>query len=252
MLRIRHVSLVVMLGLLFAPAAVLAQDKPKAEDILDNYVKATGGKAAYEKLHSVVASGTFELTAQGIKGTVKVFNAEPDKSYMVIDVPGIGKIEQGSNGEVFWENSALQGARLLTGDEKAAAKREATFNSEVNWRKLFKKVELAGEDKVDGKAAYKVLLTPNEGAVVTRYYDKDSGLLIKDVETLNTPMGVITTETSISDYKKYEGVMYPCRSKQKVAGNEIQIVFDKVEFNATIDKNRFDLPDAIKKLTDKK
>ena len=43
-----------------------------------------------------------------------------------MDFPGIGKVEEGFDGETAWENSALQGPRILDGDEKAAAKRAAS------------------------------------------------------------------------------------------------------------------------------
>lgn len=52
-------------------------DLPKAETVLDQYVEATGGKAAYEKIKNRTASGTIEIAGAGIKGTIKMKQAAP-------------------------------------------------------------------------------------------------------------------------------------------------------------------------------
>ena len=51
-------------------AQLAADDLPKAETILDKYIEVTGGKAAYEKNHSEVSTGTMEFVGKGIKGSV--------------------------------------------------------------------------------------------------------------------------------------------------------------------------------------
>ncbi len=43
--------------------AALADDPlPKADDVLDQFVEATGGKAAYEKIKNRVSKGTMEIS----------------------------------------------------------------------------------------------------------------------------------------------------------------------------------------------
>ena len=66
-----------------------ADDLPKAETILDKSVEATGGKAAFEKTHNMVITGSMELAAAGIKGSMVITKAEPDKSLVEIDLAGI-------------------------------------------------------------------------------------------------------------------------------------------------------------------
>ena len=45
--------------------ALAADELPKAETILDKYVEATGGKAAYQKHHSEISKGTLEAVGPG-------------------------------------------------------------------------------------------------------------------------------------------------------------------------------------------
>ena len=78
----------------------------------------------------------------------------------------------------------------------------AKFNAELHWRDVYKKAETTGVEQVDGKDCYKVVLTPGEGSPITRYYDKQSNLLVKMLMTAKNPMGEIPVESMVSDYRK--------------------------------------------------
>jgi zinc protease len=244
-------TLAVLGGWLLTGRPVAADDLPKAEEILDKYVKVTGGKEAYEKAKNRVSQGTMTIAPLGIKGKVTVYEAAPNKRYLEAELAGVGKIEEGTDGQTAWEKSTLGGARIKQGGEKATALNESRFNADADWRKVYKKAECMGEEKVDGKPAYKVELTTPDGQVRTIYYDKASGLVVKAVATLKTQMGEVKTETSVSDYRKVDGLLMPFKLRQKVLTQEMVIAFDKVEQNVKLPANRFDLPEDIKKLVDK-
>ncbi len=235
------------------PVLRLAADEavPKAETILDQYIEATGGKAAYEKIHSEISGGSFELPGKGIRGSLNGYKIAPNKSYMAVNIPGVGMIEDGSNGEIAWNRSALQGPRLKEGDEKATALREATFNTPLHWRKLYKRVETAGVENVGDQVCYKVVLTPNEGKPETQYYDQKSHLLVKVSMTLATPMGEIPVENKLSDYRKDGGILTPHRLEQSAMGQDILITIDNVKWNEEIPKSRFDVPADVQALLPK-
>jgi len=231
-------------------ARLAADDLPKAETILDKYIEVTGGKAAYEQNHSEVSTGSMELVGKGIKGTVSSFRQEPDKSYTEIDIQGIGKVREGSDGKVAWSLSAMQGPRVKDGDEKASALQAARFNAELHWRDTYK-AETTGIEQVDGKDCYKVQMTPKEGMPMTRFYDKESNLLVKMVMTVKNPMGEIPVESMVSDYRKEGAILMPHKVTQKAAGQEIAITIENVKYNAEIPKDKFDPPEEIKAMLKK-
>ncbi len=225
-----------------------ASDLPKAEAILDKYVEVTGGKEAYDKIHSSISNGTMEIPAQNIKGTVTVYNAEPAMEYTVIEIGGLGKMEEGTDGNVAWALSAMQGARIKEGDERAAALKSANFKNRAHWQDFYKGAETVGTESVDGKSCYKIVLTPKEGKPETEYYDKSSGLLVKQTATLKTPMGEIPVETSVAGYRKESGLLVPHKMQQNAMGQQFEISIDSIKMNADIPKDRFDLPAEIKAL----
>lgn len=230
-----------------------AQDTlPKGEAILDKYVEATGGKAAYAKVHNSIAKGRMEILGQGVKGDLTVYSAEPTKMYSVFEIAGVGKIEEGTDGKAAWSLSALQGARIKEGEEKALALRSANFNSHVNWKQSYKSVETTGKETMGGKPCYKVLLTPLEGKPETQYYEQDSGLLVRQTGSVKTPMGEIPVDAAVGDYRAESGILMPHLLKQSVAGQQLAFTFASIQFNVEIPHDRFDLPPEIKALQSRK
>jgi hypothetical protein len=241
------------LALLLAPIALCnAQDTlPSAETILNKFLDATGGRAALEKRHNQVEHGTVEMAAMGIKGDLIIYEAEPNKNRMVIDLTGIGKIESGTDGTVAWENNPLQGPRVKQGVELVDALRDATFNAALSVQKLYSKIETTGTETTEGHDCYKVVLTPKEGNPTAEYYDKTSGLLVKTSATRTTAMGDVAVEMVFDDYRKDGDLVLPHKLTQRLAQTEIQILVEKTEVNVDLPKGVFDPPAEIQELAKK-
>lgn len=235
-----------------APAA-FGQEKelPKAEEILDQYVKAIGGKEAYDQIKDRVVHGTFEVPAQQIKGSITIYAARPNLLYSVVEMPGM-RDEHGTDGKLAWENHSVAGPRLLEGAEREQLLRDALFDAEIQWRKLYEKVKTTGVEDVAGKPAYKVELTDKEGNETTHYYDQKSHLLVKIVTTRKTQMGDVTIEDFVSDYKKVGEksgtIVMAHKHRQVMMGTEQMQTFERVSLNSGLSPSRFKPPAEIQRL----
>lgn len=239
-------------GLCSVSAYAQPQEKlPKADAILDRYVEVTGGKAAYGKLKNRVTKATFEIPAQGLKAELTVYGARPNKMYTILESDALGKIEKGTDGEVAWEANLMTGPQIKEGEEKTFMMREATFDGATQWRKLYKKVECVGLEAIDDQPCYKVVLTPPDGTPMTRYYNKESGLLVKVEMSVATPMGTIPVESYLSDYKPVDGVVLPHKVRVIAMGVERIITTQSTEHNVKMPKDRFKLPAEVQALVDK-
>jgi hypothetical protein len=236
-----------MTSLLFV--LLLSQNLPKAEEVLAKYVQATGGQAAYNKVRTSISNGKVSMPAQGIEGKVTIYESEPAHNYTVVDIPGVGLVEDGTDGTVAWERSALQGARLKTGEERAFAIRSASSQTKfLDWKKFYKSIETAGTETVNGKPCYKVVSTPLEGKPEVGYYDQSSGLLVKETGIMASPMGEVPVETEIGDYRKEGALLVPHKIKQSFVGQKMEITIESMQVNPDIPKDRFDLPADVKAL----
>jgi len=224
---------------------------PKADTILDRYIEVTGGKAVYQARKSEHAMGTMDFKAQGLKGSVTRYAAPPSQLYISIELEGVGKIESGVTDGVAWEKSAIMGARIKTGEERAQTLREARFNGTLFYKELYTKVETTGMETIDGEPCYKVVLTPADGKPETMFFQKKSGLVVKTAVTAVSQMGEIQSEAITSDYKSFGGVLVPTKVIQRAGGQEFSISIDKVIVNEPIPAERFELPAEIKALQSK-
>lgn len=231
--------------------AAVAQPLPKAETVLDRYNEVTGGRAAYQKHTQELMTGTVSLPAMGLGGKLTRYANAPNKEYSVLELGPIGKIESGFTNGVAWEKSSILGPRVKTGDEKDQAAREAFFEAQVDWRKIFPKAETIGSESVNGEDCYKILLTPPTGKPETRFYSKKSGLLLKTTTTAVSPMGEVAVEAEVSDYKAFDGVLFPTQSKSKMGAQQMEMVITNIIFNQPAPEGTFDLPLEIKALVDK-
>jgi len=230
------------------PAKAADEALPAAAAILDRYIEVTGGKAAYEKLKTEIATGRIEFAAGGIKGSIERYSAEPDKYYSTLEIDGIGKVEMGVAGGVAWEKSALLGARVKEGAEKAQALREARMNSSYHWRDLYTKADTAGVESVNGEECYKVVLTPAEGKPETMFFEKKSGLLRKTTLIAASQMGDVPADLVAAEYKTFGDLLVPSKVIQKAAGQEFTIIIESVKANEPIPPERFEMPAEIKAL----
>jgi hypothetical protein len=235
-------------AVLCAAIAVAQEPLPKAEAILDGYIEATGGRAAYEKLRNSVTAATMEIVGQGISFKMAGYAAAPNKKHTVIEIPGMGKMEEGTDGQVAWSLSTVQGPRIKEGQEKAQALLGAAFNSDLRWRELYKTAETVGVEEVNGQPCYQVLMTSNEGLQQTQCFDKKSGLLVKSRITVKAQMGDVPTESLPSDYKKVDGILLSHKGTAKVMGMDMVVTIQSVKHNVEIDESHFRLPDEIKAL----
>jgi hypothetical protein len=228
-----------------------AADLKTGEAVLDNYIEATGGAAAYAKMHNWVMKGSMSMPAMGLKGALTIYAAEPNKLAMSTDLGGVGKIAEGSDGTHAWTFSVMQGPQLKKGDELADSLREAVFHKDIEWRTVYSSAELSGVEDVDGKPAYKVTLTPKGGKPETQYYDKTTGLMVRHQSVRKTAFGEIPVDVSVSGYRKDCGVKLPHSSIETVAGQKIELQIDTIECNADLPSDVFQPPAEVKALINK-
>jgi zinc protease len=232
------------------PGAATAE-ATTAEAVLDRYIEATGGEAAHRQITSMRTTGSFSIPKAGVEGKLEMVQAAPKSIHMRIEFPGIGKHESGISGDVVWEQSAMTGSRILEGEERARTILDATLTADVDWRQHYK-AELAGAEEIDGRKLHKVVLTPIAGGTPrTRYYDAESGLLVRGQEVVKTQMGEVDSTSTYSDYREVgtsPRIKVPHKTEVTAMGQAQVITIDTIEINPSIPAERFAVPEAIEKL----
>lgn len=221
---------------------------PPAGEVLDRYTEAIGGKAAYERIRTIHSEATVEFRGANRTATRSSWRAAPDRSYNVLDIPGLGRIEEGTDGRLAWSISPQRGPEIKSGEARDLALRAAAWNGEVRLRELYPRIEVAGAEDIDGRPCFELRLTPPTGAALIRYFDQQSGLLVRNITRVATPAGDLDVVTDVSDYREVNGVRTPFRIVQKGAGPVMVFTIEKLEYNVPIPASRFAVPAAIRQL----
>jgi hypothetical protein len=231
-----------------ATAEKQATDLPAGKDILARHVEAVGGAEKIKAAKTTVMKGEYQMPAAGINAPMTITFALPQKAFFEIEIPGMGKILKGTNGDVAWENSVMSGPRILEGSEKSQFMREADSLSDLIPDKYFKSIECVGRGEVNGKDCYEVQFTTNEDEVETRHISSEDYLLVKQEQTQKTPMGDVPVESIPSDYREVDGLQVPHSIEVNVMGQQQIMKVDSVAFNTEVPDSTFDLPEEIKSL----
>ena len=220
-----------------------SQEKPQlptVEQIADNFANAIGGKAAIQKVNTIVEKGTAS-TAQG------PIQYEIDKkgpnSYLITGTLKNGsKIQQGTDGTIGWRGSQ-RGVEELTGIQLRALIANGRFDRNLLPAAAFSNARVVGTETIDGHECYVVRgALSTKGFSERQYFDRQSGLLLRRTIYEQTLFGLMPQTDDYSDYRDVQGVKVPFTVKSTQPNVVVTHTADSVEFNVPMDNSRFVRP----------
>lgn len=218
---------------------------PEARAIIERHLEALGPDNP--SVTSMRATGTLAMPAQGISGTVEVISARPNKALLKAQIPGIGALESGFDGEHGWSLDPILGPALLEGTALDQAKFDAAFDGPFHDLSRFRSLIVAGTTSFDGKQVHQVDAVNIRGDKSTEYFDVETGLHVGSVSTRDTPMGPVEVTAIIRDYRDAGGSLQAHELVQQMMGVEQVMKIERFEFNVA-NADTFAMPPAVKAL----
>lgn len=229
-----------------APATTQAA-LPTPAELIARYVAVTGGPEAYASLKSRRATGTFALPDLGISGKLEALLRGDGHALITIDVPGIGLVRQGMTGDVVWSIHPTEGPKLLTGVEAETTRRSLRLAPEISLDG-YKESNVTGRADVNGRPAYQMELVADTGTRETRFYDVESGLLVKSIGIVASGAGELNVTTFFTDYEDAPPIRIASKVRQSMSGVSPEQAFTKIEHNVELPDALFVLPAEIVEL----
>jgi hypothetical protein len=223
------------------PAASASTATPSADQILDKYVNAIGGAAAWHKITSRVAKGTIDIPAINISGTLESHEKAPRSMLVAVNIAG-ATFERGCDGTTAWSDDPQNGLRTESGAEAEDSLRQADFYHQVNMRKYYSKWNVTGTEKIGDQDTYAVEATSTAGDLDKMYFDIKTGLMARAITTVHTPQGVAVIQTDLSDYHDIDGIKLPFTVHQSSAQSDYTIKFTDVQHNVQLADSQFAKP----------
>jgi outer membrane lipoprotein-sorting protein len=242
---------------LLAVALILASGRiaaaQTADDVVEKYLAAIGGRAALAKVTSRSTTGTITLSLPNgpVSGTIEILNQQPNKvrSVTKLDLTSLGAgqltREQRFDGTGGYVLDSMQGNREITGSQLDNLKNAVFPTPLLTYKERGATVELAGKEKINGRDAYVLVLKPKTGPVVRHFFDAETYLPAEIVVKVDVPEagGEVEQTSDLSDYRVVDGIKIPFAIKVSSAIQSFTIAVTKVEHNLKIDPALFAKPD---------
>lgn len=200
-----------------------------AETIINKYIKAIGGRKALEAVKTLKIEAGSEM--QGMQLALEVKKTTKHQSSIIISMGGnpLQKILfDGEKGFMFGQGQRID----YTDEQNKAAKIEAVPFSELNARDG----KLDRIEDVDGKSAYVVSFGDGEEV----FYDKESGLKLKEVSIQEMSGQKITTTVFYDDYQEVNSIKFPFSITQSAGPQELTFKISKVTINEGVADSDFE------------
>ncbi len=232
-----------------------------AEEILEKYIDAIGGKPAMEKINTKVTETTTTIPGKKTEIKTTTYAKRPNKAYTISEMKVLGKTvksEGGTDGDVIWQ--IIPGAlgskkRILKGKEKDNRAADMAFDTAaVDWQDYYKALEIVGEEEIEGKPCYKVAFKSKDqdGVDTFCFFDKENFLITKIVKDTYIQEKPAIAEISLLDYQASDGVLVPHTLKRSSEGAEdLVIKINSIQSNVDIPESQFELPEKIKEMAAK-
>lgn len=231
------------LFLAFFSLITLVSQAQTASDIVANFSKAMGGLEPFQKISSAKMTGVVSAQGMDFPLTIQIIN----NKCMRADVDVMGqKIINVYNEGKGWKIDPFNGATDATdveGAELAGFKAQASLASSLmNYQSLENKIELAGEETVDGVKNFKIKMTNKDDGKTNTYFINGTNWGLTKVVTTRDIQGQETdVETLFSDPKDIQGLKFYMTRTQQAMGQVFQTLnFTNVELNVRIDPKIFD------------
>src|SRR5204862_2222075 len=173
---------------------------PTADQVLEKYIRAIGGKEAVQAQSSRVMKGTITAPSVGGKGTIEVYAKAPNKQLTETSLNILGNSRTGFNGTIAWEEE-----RGEVKDAPGFSKRDADFYLPIKLKELYPRIENTGKEKI-GEREAKLKEARRGGNPKRWYFDVATGLLLR-VEVRNAA-GKVMEREDYRDYRAVDGVQY--------------------------------------------
>ena len=218
---------------------------PTADQILDKYLEAIGGAQRLAALTSFVAKGTYQEVGELDTHPVEIYAQAPARLARVVRAAA-GVSTTVCDGNAAWIAAPYEEEPTplipLSGGELEGLKLDAQMNFPAQLKRLLAGWRVGYPYEIGETETQVVQGFTVTGSPVKLYFDKQSGLLVRQVRYTSTAVGSLPTQIDYSDYREVAGVKMPFRVMTSWADGRTLTELTDVQPNVPIDAARFAQP----------
>jgi hypothetical protein len=217
-----------------------------ADAVFDKYVQALGGAQRVKAFQSFTAKGNYSgFDTSFDKVPVEVYGRAPSQQAMVVHfTTGVStRAFDGTNGWIAGPETPLPLMTLSEGNlDRARLEGLASFP--MGLRTAFPQWR-GGRTAIDEKEVVVLQGLVNGDPIANLYFD-ETGLLVRMIRWVRTPVGYVPTKIDYSDYRDVGGLKVPFTRVVTQTYMQMTVELTDVQPNATVAASRFAKPTPFK------
>ena len=232
---------IVALSALISTATVKAQT---ADEIIAKHTEAIGGQDKLAQINSVYIEAGTEAMGNEAPTKIYIINGKGYRSESDMMGQTIVQVVTDKSGWAIMPFGGSSDPAALPDDiYKANADQVYAADPLINYAANGGKVELQGQQTVNGVNADKIKYTNKYGAETTYYIDPSTWYIIQSIKQGEMMGQTVTITTTYSNFQKTDyGITLPYTSNVDMGQFAMTINTKKVEVNKDIDQKIFDMP----------
>ena len=221
---------------------VAVNESPKTTDaisafkLVEDYLKAIGGKDELKKITSIKSNIAMEMMGQQITGSD--IQLAPNKQSTEMKMGTMSVYKKVFDGKTGYQ--AQMGKRKdFDEQELKEALDQRTLFPQLSYIGADFKTTYLGTGKVGTEDAYKLKVTKPSGKTSVEYYSMKTSLLLREESTTTTPQGEVSVTTDYSNYKKVGNILFPFTITQIAGEQEIVMNTTDIKINEGVTEADF-------------
>jgi hypothetical protein len=212
------------------------------DEILNHYLQAIGGAAPLQSIHNQTEKGTLDA---GIGGQfpVEIAMKSPDKRSQIVHFTSGDSVEL-LNGNAGWSLVPGRPLHEMSPAELESARMQADPAFLDRVRHSYSEFKIVREIQIENHAAIVVRASASNLPPLQLCFDKTSGLLLRLVRFIDSPLGRNPTQIDYSDYRSVAGTMQPFRWTVSQPQNHYTVQLTEISVNQPLEDSRFAKPET--------
>jgi len=212
---------------------------PSADQILRKYLQAIGGSEAASNISTRIQKGM--LTVGSEHFPIEILAKAPENQVATVHFAS-GNSVTGINGADGWLNTPDGGVHDMSPSEADAARIDAELFFPASLNLIFKQLRVEQPSQINGRTAYVLAGMRENLPPVQLCFDQQSGLLVRVLRFVQTPLGRNPTEIDYADYREQDGVKTPFRWIVARPNGSFTIQIEQMQQNLPLGEDKFAKP----------
>ncbi len=211
-------------------------DKVSAYNIIEDYLKAIGGKEEVKKVNSISSTISLEMMGRTFNGTDKLM--APNKHVTELKMGEMTVMKFSFDGTRGYQQQGPQKVDLSEAEIKESQDDKGPI-PQLFYIGPDYKTEYLGSGKIGEETTYRLKIVMPSGRLSVQEYSAKTGLLLKEETTSKQGKEDIATTIEYKNYKKAGNILLPTEITRNAGGQEFTIMYADMKINEGVSASDF-------------